>query len=110
MVVRMVVRDGPLDLGWRPLGMTWETPAAGALTHALVQLGEAESAHALAQDSQQRCRRELGPDHATTLEAATGLTLALAQAGEAEPAQALGRTPCSEAAGCSARATRSRSI
>ena len=37
--------------------------AAGALTSALAQLGEAESARALGQDTLQRSRRVLGPDH-----------------------------------------------
>jgi ABC-type arginine/histidine transport system permease subunit len=41
--------------------------AAGALTGALVRLGEAEAARALGEDTLQRCRRVLGPDHSITL-------------------------------------------
>jgi hypothetical protein len=40
---------------------------AGALTAAQAQVGEAEPARALGQDTLQRCRRALGPDHPTTL-------------------------------------------
>ena len=60
---------------------------AGGL--ALAQLGEAESARALGEDTLQRSRRVLRSDHWFTLGAATGLALALAQLGEAEPARAL---------------------
>ena len=62
--------------------------AAGALTGALVQLGEAEQARDLAQDTLQR--RMLGPHHLITLLAAGALTGALVQLGEPEPARALG--------------------
>jgi hypothetical protein len=48
------------------------------------------SARALGEDTLQRSRRVLGPDHWFTLGAATGLALGLAQLGEAEPARALG--------------------
>jgi hypothetical protein len=51
---------------------------ATALTLALVWVGEAEPARALGEDTVQRCRRALGPDHPITLWVATGLTLALA--------------------------------
>jgi hypothetical protein len=54
-------------------------------------LGEAAPARALGQDTLQRARRVLDPDHPITLWAATGLTLALVQLGEAEPARALGQ-------------------
>jgi hypothetical protein len=64
--------------------------AAATLTHALNQLGQAEQARALGEDTLQRSRRVLGPDHPTTLDAATALTLALVQLGEVEPARALG--------------------
>jgi hypothetical protein len=37
--------------------------AATGLTLALVQLGEAEPARALGQDTLRRCNRVLGPDH-----------------------------------------------
>jgi hypothetical protein len=37
--------------------------AAAALASALVQLGEAEAARALGEDTLQRSRRVLGPDH-----------------------------------------------
>jgi Tetratricopeptide repeat len=37
--------------------------AAAALTIALVELGEAESARALREDTLQRCRQVYGPDH-----------------------------------------------
>jgi hypothetical protein len=37
--------------------------AAATLTDALVRLGEAEPARALAEDTRRRCRRTLGPDH-----------------------------------------------
>jgi hypothetical protein len=40
--------------------------AAAALTHALVMLGEAKPARALGEDTLQRCRRVLGPDHPAT--------------------------------------------
>src|SRR3712207_8356094 len=52
-------------------------------TLALVQLGESEPARALGRDTLQRCRRVLGPDHATTLLAATTFTVALIQLGQA---------------------------
>jgi hypothetical protein len=64
---------------------------AAALTLALAQLGEAQPARALGQDTLQRCRQVLGPDHARTLLTAAALTLALAQLGEAQPARALGQ-------------------
>jgi hypothetical protein len=41
--------------------------AAGALTHALVELGEVKPARALSQDTLQRSRRLFGPDHPITL-------------------------------------------
>src|SRR3954449_4134436 len=50
----------------------------------------AEPARLLGEDTLARCRRVLGPDHPTTLNAATGLTLALVQLGETEPARTLG--------------------
>ncbi|WP_239568032.1 tetratricopeptide repeat protein [Geodermatophilus bullaregiensis] len=40
--------------------------AATSLTVALTRLGEAEAADALAQDTLERCRRALGPDHPIT--------------------------------------------
>ena len=40
--------------------------AAGALTVALLRVGEAEPARALGEDTLQRCRRVLGPDHPIT--------------------------------------------
>jgi hypothetical protein len=40
--------------------------AATALTGALAGLGEAEPARALGEDTLQRCRRVLGPDHSIT--------------------------------------------
>jgi hypothetical protein len=52
------------------------------------ELGEAESP-ALGQDTLQRCRRVLGPDHPATLLAAAALPLALVQLGDAEEARAL---------------------
>ena len=64
--------------------------AAAALAHALNQLGEAEPARTLGEDTLQRCRRVLGPDHAITLLAAAALTGALVRLGEAEPGRALG--------------------
>jgi hypothetical protein len=36
---------------------------AGALTHALVQLGEVERARVLGEDTLQRCRRVLASEH-----------------------------------------------
>jgi hypothetical protein len=48
--------------------------APSALTHAKVQLRWAEPARALGEDTLQRCRRVLGPDHS--------LTQYLTQAGE----------------------------
>jgi hypothetical protein len=65
--------------------------AAGTLTHALAQLGEAEPARALGEDTLQRSRRVLGPDHQITLLAAAALTRALVQLGKAEPARVLGQ-------------------
>ena len=56
---------------------------------ALAQLGEAEPARALGEDTLQRCRRVFGPDHLSTLWAATALTEALVLLGEAEPTHAL---------------------
>ena len=53
-------------------------------------MGEAEPARALGEDTLQRCRRVLGPDHPITLWAAGALTGALHRLGEAEPARALG--------------------
>jgi hypothetical protein len=41
--------------------------AASVLTGALLLVGEAEPARALGQDTLQRCRRVLGPDHPITL-------------------------------------------
>jgi hypothetical protein len=64
--------------------------AAAALTLALVQLGQAESARALGEDTLQRSRRVLGPDHLLSLWAAVAVTLALDRLGEAESARALG--------------------
>jgi hypothetical protein len=45
----------------------------------------------MGEDTVQRCRRTLGPNHLFTLGAATGLTLALIQVGDAEPARDLGQ-------------------
>ena len=42
------------------------------------------------QDTVERCRHALGPNHLTTLWAAAGLTLALVGLGEVESARALG--------------------
>jgi hypothetical protein len=64
--------------------------AAGALTGALVRLGEAESARSLGDDTLRRCHRVLGPDHPITLMAAGALTGALVRLGEAEVARSLG--------------------
>jgi hypothetical protein len=61
------------------------------LALALAQLGEAEPARALGEDTLRRGRRVFGPDHATTLWAATALTSALGQLGEAEAARDLGQ-------------------
>jgi hypothetical protein len=47
--------DHPITLG-----------AAAALTGALAGLGEVEAARALAEDTLERCRRTLGPDHLIT--------------------------------------------
>ncbi len=61
----------------------------------LAPLGEAEPARALGEDTLQRCRRVLGPDHLVTLGAAAALTNALdqvGQVGQAEPARALGES------------------
>ena len=65
--------------------------AAAALTLAQLELGEAEAARALGQDTLQRCHRVLGPDHPITLLAAATLTGALVGVGEAEAARALGQ-------------------
>jgi hypothetical protein len=64
---------------------------ASVLTYALAELGEHQQARALGQDTLERCRRALGPDHLATLYSAAGLTLALANLGEAEQARALGQ-------------------
>jgi len=56
----------------------------------LVGLSEAEAARALGEDTLQRGRRVLGPDHAITLLAAAAVTLALVGLSEAEAARALG--------------------
>jgi hypothetical protein len=61
------------------------------LIYALVQVGEAEPARALGEDTLQRCRRVFGRDHSVTLTAAAALTGALVQMGDAEPARALGK-------------------
>jgi tetratricopeptide repeat protein len=63
--------------------------ATTALTLALVQLGEADPARTLAEDTLRRSRRVLGPDHPITLIVAATLTDALVRLGEAEPARAL---------------------
>jgi len=57
---------------------------------ALLERGESEPARALGQDTLQRCRRVLGPDHPITLLAAGALTAALRRLGEVEPARGLG--------------------
>ena len=49
-----------------------------------------EPARALGEDTLQRCRRVLGPDHPTTLWPRPRSSLALSGLGEAEPARALG--------------------
>ncbi|WP_448620315.1 tetratricopeptide repeat protein [Geodermatophilus sp. URMC 65] len=54
-------------------------------------MGESEAAWALGQDTLDRCRRVLGPDHPRTLWAAAALTSVLAHLGEAEPGRALGQ-------------------
>jgi hypothetical protein len=59
--------------------------------HTVGRLGEAEPARTLAQDTLQRCRRVLRPDHPITLGAGTALTLALIQLGKAELARDLGQ-------------------
>ena len=41
--------------------------AAAVLTLALVALGDAEPARALGEDTVERCRRVLGPEHPVTL-------------------------------------------
>ena len=64
---------------------------AAVLTHALVNVGEAEQARALGQDTLERCRRVFGPDHPATLHSAAGLTVALGLLGEAEQARTLGQ-------------------
>jgi tetratricopeptide repeat protein len=53
-------------------------------------MADVEPARALGEDTLQRCRRTLGPDHPITLWAAAALTLALVQLGQAESARALG--------------------
>jgi chorismate-pyruvate lyase len=63
---------------------------ANALTAALAQLGEAEPARALGQDTLQRCHQALGPDHSITLSTETTLTFTLNRLGEDEQARALG--------------------
>ena len=63
--------------------------SAAALTIILSQLDEPELARALGEDTLQRCRRVLGPDHLITLTAAATLTFTLAQLGEAEAARTL---------------------
>jgi hypothetical protein len=65
--------------------------AAATLTGALAQLGEAEPARTLGQDTLHRCRQMLGPDHPTTLRAAATLTGALAQLDQVEAARELGQ-------------------
>ena len=80
---------------------------AAVLTHALVNVGEADQARALAKKLE-RCRRVFGPDHPATLHSAAGLTVALALLGEAEQAAPWARTPWSAARACSAPITWSR--
>jgi len=53
--------------------------------------GKAEPARTLSEDTLQRARRMLGPDHLITLSAAGALTAALVELGEAEPARELGQ-------------------
>jgi Tetratricopeptide repeat len=48
---------------------------AAGLTVALARLGEAEQASALGQDTLERSRRALGPDHPITLRLAQALDL-----------------------------------
>jgi hypothetical protein len=54
-------------------------------------LGEAEQVRALGEDTPQRCRRVLGPDHLLSLRTAAALNLDLNRLGEVKPARALGR-------------------
>ena len=64
--------------------------AAASLTVILVQLGEAEPARRLGEDTLRRSRQVLGPDQVITLWAAGALALALTLLDEAEPARTLG--------------------
>ena len=59
------------------------------MTLVRVSVGEAEAARTLGEDTLQRSRRTLGPDHLTTLWAAAALALAQTQVGETEAAGAL---------------------
>ena len=57
----------------------------------LTELGEAEPARALGEDTLPRSRRVFGPDYLVTLWVAGALTDALIRLGEAAPARALGQ-------------------
>ena len=61
-----------------------------ALILALIRLGEFEPARALGEETLQRCRRVLGPEHTATLFAATAWRLedSPSVAGGTRPAQA----------------------
>src|ERR671920_21929 len=63
------------------------------------------AARAVAEQLLDRCRSILGPDHPDTLTAASTLIPCPGLAGRGRPAP-WARTPCSAAAGCSARTTR----
>lgn len=79
--------------GTRPACSSHAPSAAACRTPSAVS-GRSRStgppARALGEDTLQRSRRVLGPDHPTTLTAAATLTGALARLGETEPARALG--------------------
>jgi hypothetical protein len=57
---------------------------------ALTQAGAAEQARSLGDDTLDRCRDILGPNHPITLIAAAVLAFALTQTGAAEQARSLG--------------------
>jgi hypothetical protein len=51
--------------------------------------GDAKQARALAEDTVERCRNSLGPNHPSTLGAAAAVSISLARLGATEQAQTL---------------------
>jgi hypothetical protein len=81
---------GPLAMAL-PASLLLANNAATFLTAALGELGEAEQARHLGQDTLEHPWQVLGPDHMVTLTSTAVLTLVLLDQGEAEQARLLGQ-------------------